>query len=366
MAKHYLVLDAARGLAALAVVLFHIQKYIYPDVVIPGMPHLFQRSFLAVDLFFLMSGLVIARSYETKLRNGRMSFWGFFRTRFVRLYPLYIIGTIFGFIYALSKSGVLTTEAFHLLPNIEALAANAFFLPSPSDRVAGIFPFDPAAWSLALEWAINVIYATWAVRQGTKRLAIVVAVSAVALVPCAIAYGSLDIGWGASTAVGGALRICFAFTLGVVIQRLLSDGTLHVPSVHPLGLLALLALALLTPIGGQTVYYDLFCDFAIFPIFVIFACCSETPASLNRVFAEAGRLSYALYILHNPLMSWFGGVWKIVTHQELAAMPALSGVPLLATVLIGSFLATSYFDEPVRNYLSSRTAKPKLQPASPS
>ena len=241
MRKHYLVLDAARGIAALAIVLYHVQKYVYPNVVVAAMPHLLQRSFLAVDLFFLMSGLVLARSYEAKLLNGDMSFWGFFRTRLVRLYPLYIVGTILGFIYAFEKSSMLMTEPLQLWPNIEALAANILFLPNPSDR-SGIFPFDPAAWSLAFEWAINLIYAIWAVRQSTRRLAVIAAVSAAALVPCAISNGSLDMGWGTSTALGGGLRICFAFTIGVVIYRLLSSRKLRVPSINAVGLLALLAL----------------------------------------------------------------------------------------------------------------------------
>ena len=212
--KHYLVLDAARGIAALTVMIYHVQKYNYPSVVVATMPHLFQRSFLAVDLFFLMSGLVIARSYEAKLLTHRMSFLTFLRIRLVRLYPLYIVGTLLGFIYAVAKSNVLATEPLRVWPNIEALAANAVFLPNLSDSVSGIFPFDPAAWSLAFEWAINLIYALWAVRQSLARLVVIAALSAAALVPCAISYGSLDMGWGASTALGGALRICFAFTMG--------------------------------------------------------------------------------------------------------------------------------------------------------
>lgn len=127
MTKHYLALDAARGIAAIAVVLYHVQTYIYPEVVVTIMPHLFHRSFLAVDLFFLMSGLVIARSYEVRLLNGKMSFFGFFQTRLVRLWPLYLLGTILGFIYAFVKSSVLMTEPFQIWPNIMGLVLNSVF-----------------------------------------------------------------------------------------------------------------------------------------------------------------------------------------------------------------------------------------------
>lgn len=158
-------------------------------------------------------------------------------------------------------------------------------------------------------------------------------------------------GWGATTILGGVLRICFAFTLGVVIYRLLASNKLRVPAINPLFLLVGLAFALLTPLGAMNVYYDLSCDFIIFPLFVIFACCADTPAFLTRVFSDLGKISYALYILHNPIMSWFGGTWKFITNKNLMDVPALSGPLLLTSIFIGSYLTTIYFDEPIRKFL---------------
>ena len=57
--QHYLTLDAARGIAAITVMLFHIHKYVYPHVELAIAPQLFAHSYLAVDLFFIMSGLVV-------------------------------------------------------------------------------------------------------------------------------------------------------------------------------------------------------------------------------------------------------------------------------------------------------------------
>ncbi len=351
------MLDAARGIAALSVMLFHVQKYIYPNIIIPSMPSLFHRSFLAVDLFFLMSGLVIARSYETKILNGKLSLFGFCRTRWVRLYPLYFIGTMGGFAYAVVKLSLLMPTSVWIWPNAGALLLNAIFLPNLADRSIEIFPFDPAAWSLALEWLANLLYAIIAVHQSTKRLAVLAVVSFAMLVPCAISNGSLDMGWGASTAVGGALRVCFAFTMGVIIWRFISVDTIKVISIYPFILLSLLTLVILTPFGYVSVYYDLACDLLIFPVFVFVACFSVTPSCLAYIFINLGRISYALYILHNPLMSWFGGFWKLIVHQELSARPLVSGPLLLAFVIGGSALAIRVFDEPIRRVLSKRAKR---------
>lgn len=55
-----LTLDAMRGLAAIGVILFHLD-FIGPFA---------QSGYLAVDFFFLLSGLVIARAYQTRLDRG--------------------------------------------------------------------------------------------------------------------------------------------------------------------------------------------------------------------------------------------------------------------------------------------------------
>jgi len=51
-------LDGLRGIAALGVLSFHIWR-------VPG-----GNGYLAVDFFFLLSGYVMARSYEDRLRDG--------------------------------------------------------------------------------------------------------------------------------------------------------------------------------------------------------------------------------------------------------------------------------------------------------
>ncbi len=53
--KFYPVLEGLRGAAAILVLFRHIPTYITPI-------H-FQMSYLAVDLFFVLSGFVIANSY---------------------------------------------------------------------------------------------------------------------------------------------------------------------------------------------------------------------------------------------------------------------------------------------------------------
>src|SRR6185437_6209521 len=84
----YATLDGLRGVAALAVVLYHYAS----DLIAP-------HGYLAVDLFFAMSGFVIASAYEAKLKDG-LDVRGFLGIRAKRLAPLWMLGAIVGFVLA--------------------------------------------------------------------------------------------------------------------------------------------------------------------------------------------------------------------------------------------------------------------------
>src|ERR1700722_13356489 len=81
--QRYVTLDAMRGVAALAVVVFHIPELF-------GLPHQ-ASSGLAVDLFFILSGCVVEHAYGGHLRR-EMAFSRFIIVRMIRLYPLYVVG----------------------------------------------------------------------------------------------------------------------------------------------------------------------------------------------------------------------------------------------------------------------------------
>jgi peptidoglycan/LPS O-acetylase OafA/YrhL len=101
-AGRYLELDALRGLAALAVVLFHYSRY-FTDIGTYGQYTFlswFQHGDLGVHLFFIISGFVIFMSLEKSARPK-----DFLIARFSRLYPTYWTCVILTYI-------VITTTPF--------------------------------------------------------------------------------------------------------------------------------------------------------------------------------------------------------------------------------------------------------------
>ena len=341
--SHILTLDAARGLAALFVMIYHLDPFL-------SFRPYFSRSYLAVDLFFLMSGFVVAKAYEFKLTSGSMRLFDFCKVRLIRLYPLYAMGLAIGLAYlagkALAGREITAPESQIWF----SAALSALFLPQFSSYhdLNNLCPFDPAAWSLSLEALINLIYAIWLYKLSARSLLVIVALSAVLLVYLTAHHGSIDLGWNVQTALGGLTRVIFSFTLGVVLFRWQPAFDLPLGRVHPVILLTALAIALVMPIPGSWMYYDLAVVFGLFPLFTLLARHSPVHPSQVPFFSMSGRLSYAIYILHSPVIMWTTGMCKDIFAADPKQHVPLFGIVTFGIIVLISYIAAIHIDEPLR------------------
>jgi peptidoglycan/LPS O-acetylase OafA/YrhL len=356
--QHYLLLDAFRGIAAIIVMIYHIKTYVIPDIQHPFGVQFLRHSYLAVDLFFLMSGLVIARAYEGKLVAKTMSVISFCAVRLIRLWPLYIVGTLFGFIYAVIRPHITEAEPFIIQDHLLPLLVNLFFIPDLGDP-KNIFPFDPAAWSLSLEMGINIVYAIFAVRLSNKVLGFITLLSGCAFAVACIMYGSSDMGWGKTTFTEGILRILFSFSLGILLFRLTPPIKFVLSGKGTPILLLALAVLLLTPWGSPNVWYDLTCIFVAFPGVIVLGKNAIVSGRLSAIYTFLGRVSYPVYILHSVLVMWLAGAYKMMLHKDPDMDPYLSGSFLIVGIILISYLVCILYDEPLRKFLSARYQRSK-------
>src|SRR5215469_3083778 len=130
-------LDGLRGLAALAVMLFHFNIFFLPQARLPFVG----RGYLAVDLFFLLSGFVMAHVYGSLLAsNWRVHALQFARARFARLYPLFAVTTLaMAIIFTLSQMPLK--------------------IVSFSGRSLALQPFLLQEWASSLSWD----YPSWSI-----------------------------------------------------------------------------------------------------------------------------------------------------------------------------------------------------------
>jgi len=85
-------LDTLRSLAILSVMAFHV--YTFHDVGNMSAPLVFaaRAGWMGVDLFFVLSGYLIgAQLLRPYRRNERPHLWGFYRSRFYRILPAYLV-----------------------------------------------------------------------------------------------------------------------------------------------------------------------------------------------------------------------------------------------------------------------------------
>lgn len=84
-------LTGARGLAAWFVVAYHVRTA-FSQTLPPDVIALFAKGYLAVDLFFILSGFVMWLTYaETFKQNGLRAVPDFMLRRIARIYPLHFV-----------------------------------------------------------------------------------------------------------------------------------------------------------------------------------------------------------------------------------------------------------------------------------
>lgn len=84
-------LTGARGLAAWFVVIYHVRAAFTQNVP-ADLITIFAKGYLAVDLFFILSGFVMWLTYaETFRQDGVRAIYGFMVRRIARIYPLHFV-----------------------------------------------------------------------------------------------------------------------------------------------------------------------------------------------------------------------------------------------------------------------------------
>ncbi|RTM05639.1 MAG: acyltransferase [Bradyrhizobiaceae bacterium] len=326
-------LDGMRGAAAITVLLFHF-RYFFPNIPVPP------NGYLAVDLFFGLSGFVLVHAYGAEMTAG-LTVRQFMRMRFARLYPMYILGT--GLTVALLSLS-LPRSASNLLP----LGFAAFMLPSPITEQ--LYPLNVPAWSLFLELLINVALVVLWKRLTVSIVLSICVVSALCLIGSAVHYGGLDFGHKWEAFAVGLARVTYSFFLGVALQ-LTGARVNRVPPL--LSMAILLAIFLLPAPAGWSVAWDLLAVLVAFPLLLAAGAYVQVGSLAARLCKWSGEISYPLYATHNPILVW---CYALSRKFDIAITP-LTVLAIVAITIVSAWMAEIFFDKPIRSRLRARLDK---------
>jgi len=341
----FYTIDGLRGIAALLVVCRHIVPF-------HGGKLNFPSSYLAVELFFLFSGFVIAHAYDKRFEQG-MSFGEFFKARILRLYPLYFFGLMIA-VLTVPLAHLLHINTWPLDPRI--LVPNFLMLPTYIIFAGGaLYPFNNPSWTLFFELLANFLYCLIFKFLTHGRLALFVIIAAVVLVFADFNFHSLDIGYNRIHFIGGFARVGFSFFAGIAVYRF----QLWKPCPIRISPWLLLAgatglLVQYVPRGIDRELYDAVCAVVVFPLFAYLATAVEPGKVGQNLFVFGGAASYALYLIHAPL----GGVlnqFLMVYGRPKGSI--LFGVTFIAVVSVIAVLVERFYDRPVRRWLTGLLSK---------
>ena len=171
-------LTSLRGLAALWVVLYHYSAIYLPRLDISSYSNFIGKGYLAVDLFFMLSGFVMTHVYYDAFSESITEHYrNFLVARIARLYPLHLL-VLFLFVATVLTSqllGYLTTGTMQGIPlkgpqSFSAFVANLFMLQGLD---AGELSWNYPAWSISVEFIAYLAFpfalpVIWRARAAVK------------------------------------------------------------------------------------------------------------------------------------------------------------------------------------------------------
>lgn len=308
-------LDGIRGLAALAIVLFH--NRFFHDAA----PAVASPLYLCVDVFFCLSGFVIHLTYP-ELRSWA-SVQSFVVKRFSRLYPLFIV----------------TTVGHYFMVNLPAALGyvDKYWLQIPTNTIRVVYPsFGEAvalltlshslgmfeslvgnypSWSISTEWYTYLLYALlliWgrpAWRASVLWISIVVCgagsiVGSLSTEDCALQGRCNNVSYDF-----GIYRCIFAFSLGCIAQRFSLRPWMRYIRGNAAVQICSLAAAGVVGLGSRFMPELAFSAPLLATILLVSVSSDSGPLSnllSARICLWLGGISYSMYLVHPLVLKLVG------------------------------------------------------------
>jgi peptidoglycan/LPS O-acetylase OafA/YrhL len=349
-------LTGIRGIAAWLIVLYHIRLSFAPSVP-EWVTAALGKGYLAVDLFFVLSGFVLWLTWGERLRRERWrAMPDFLRKRIARIWPLhaFILAATVGFALVIAATGREVPGAYkwHELPLHFLLIQNWGFTPD--------IGWNDPSWSISTELAAYLAMAVLVpllalvpLGKGSDARRIVAAIVAILLLALALdrffaAFGAHLL--GDDIAFFGLARCLAQFGCGVamcVLWRAADSAKFRAVTA-----VVALTLAVAWSLGASE---TLVVPVAFAAFVGLLASTSARPGNplSSRGAVFLGEISYSTYLAHFLL-------WKLF---KLAFVSDAENVPLplvalfLVLALAASVVLYHLVEVPARDLIGRRRGR---------
>lgn len=331
-------LDGVRGILAVCVALSHS----YSHFTGWGTGYnFFRNSTYAVDIFFILSGIVLYYNYKDKIQQNKVHAITFLITRVFRLFPIYLFSLAMIPICLYVSNGqffpdwVGTPSLTRVLPDL--------FL---TNNIFGMTPFlNPPSWSISSELFIGSIVVILCCFD--FRLSIlVILLSILSMHYLGIKPNDINKSFLGFIS-GGMARCAFGVSMGVlsieIIQKLTSKLKLQSKLIFFIMSLS----ASMTIIIMVGVYLDL-TEYIIITTFIALSI-AALPFSENIILRAMesdvlkflGDRSFSIYLMHTPVIYAF----LAFKSNDINYNIAFATIAVLSTVYLSKF-TLMYIEKP--------------------
>jgi exopolysaccharide production protein ExoZ len=292
--------QALRALAAWVVVFHHVMQVFFNFQADSFIGRLFaERGAVGVDIFFVISGLVIYLSTQGKCITP----WRFMLNRVLRIAPVYWLYSLIAALIIAFANPVMPVQEFDL----HHLLLSLLFIPAENPGGFGLYPTLNVGWTLNYEMFFYLLFAlAFVVTERLRLLFIVVALAAFSLLATQPWMSDFY-----------RNSIVYEFIFGMLLGVLYKRGWIR----HGLWLpLLVIAASLLTIFHFDNSMRLL--HWGVPSALIVAACIAMEPWFRgNRVLAHMGDCSYSVYLLHVIVLS-LG--WYLQASLDLAPAPVIA------------------------------------------
>ncbi|NKB33549.1 MAG: acyltransferase family protein [Pseudomonadales bacterium] len=361
-------LDHLRGFAALLVLYFHGSHFITHKIIY-GTPYDPANWFLAnnplsalvieghtaVSLFFVLSGFV----FTVGSLHKNLNYFGFFRNRFLRTYPLFLFFLFLGIVF--------NPENFDVIGLLQSI----FFLANSETALnGGAFSF--VFWSIAVEWHFYLVFPFLLLavqRKGWQMLPLLIAVFL--LIRVVAYYQGADMRDISYWSILGRIDQFLIGMLAGIYYRNFFRESKQFDLVAITGTVVVLAsLFTFNQFGGgglnNSVWiYWTTLEGAAWAFFVLgyLSIARHYPQFVNKGLVGLGTVSYSIYLVHYVVLDFFmqRDLDTLITLENALGTAVINVFVIMMPLVVAISAVTYYCIE--RPFLVRRTTYVKQEAA---
>ncbi|MDG0022424.1 acyltransferase [Klebsiella pneumoniae] len=291
-------IDGLRAIAVVSVLLYH------------AFPTIFRSGYIGVDIFFVISGFLITTIIRKELKQGKFSLFSFYKKRIRRIYPALII-TLLGIMF-LSWFLLSTEEYLVTLRHVifSSLFTENFLLWSEDGYFdkASIFKPTLHIWSLSIEEQFYIFWPliiAFLVKKGCEVKGIIL------FILLSFSVNIYDIWNHPAAAYYSPLGRSWELMVGSLFSVIYTDVKHKKINSNSNGAFAIFGLVMIVLSIFLIPTQQFFPGFFAIPVvlgsaLIIFYCQNTIVGKLLSLkpMVFVGLISYPLYLVHWPLMSF--------------------------------------------------------------